>query len=61
MKYFRTDSAYRIDQSKAKLPKIPVQPIGYDEAEVFLKYELVHTTSPILNQFVLLQSNVAEK
>ena len=44
MKYFGTDSAYRIDQSKAKLPKIPVQPIGYDEAEVFLRYEFDHTT-----------------
>lgn len=35
------ESAYRIPQSEAKLPRIPVQPIGYDEAEILLKYDLV--------------------
>lgn len=25
-------------EAEAPLPKIPVQPIGYDEAEVLLKY-----------------------
>jgi len=25
-------------ESKATLPRIPVQPIGYDEAEVLLRY-----------------------
>ena len=34
--YF-VESAYRLDQTDANLPKIPVQPIGYDEAEHFLK------------------------
>ena len=38
-KYFTVglDSAFRIPESEAALPRIPVQPIGYDEAEVFLK------------------------
>lgn len=32
-----TESAYRINESSAILPKIPVQPIGYDEAEYLLR------------------------
>jgi hypothetical protein len=32
-----SDGAYREEQNKTKLPKIPVQPIGYDEAEEFFK------------------------
>ena len=33
-----TDSAYRKPESEAVLPRIPVQPIGYKEAEDLLKY-----------------------
>lgn len=33
-----TESAYRIPESSANLPYIPVQPIGYDEAEILLRY-----------------------
>ena len=32
-----TGSAYRIPEPEAHLPKIPCQPIGYDEAEVILR------------------------
>ena len=31
------ESAYRLSEAEAPLPKIPVQPIGYDEAEVLLR------------------------
>jgi hypothetical protein len=31
------ESAFREDQDKVGLPRIPVQPIGYDEAEELLK------------------------
>jgi len=31
------DSAYRKPESEATLPRIPVQPIGYKEAEELLK------------------------
>ena len=33
---YNAESAYRIPESKADLPRIPVQPIGYDEAEILL-------------------------
>ena len=33
-----TDGAYQIPMSEALLPNIPVQPIGYDEAEVLFRY-----------------------
>ncbi|CAG0916173.1 unnamed protein product, partial [Notodromas monacha] len=35
--YPSIESAFREDQDKVGLPKIPVQPIGYDEAEELLK------------------------
>lgn len=35
--YPAIESAYRIKESDALLPSIPVQPIGYDEAEVLLR------------------------
>jgi N-acetylated-alpha-linked acidic dipeptidase len=35
--YPAIEGAYRIPQSKALLPSIAVQPIGYDEAEVLLR------------------------
>ncbi|XP_057377944.1 N-acetylated-alpha-linked acidic dipeptidase 2-like [Daphnia carinata] len=35
--YPAIESAYRIPQSQAMLPNIPVQPIGYDEAEILLR------------------------
>ena len=31
------ESAFRIPEAEAPLPRIPVQPISYDEAEVILK------------------------
>jgi len=31
------DGAFRIPIEEAPLPKIPVQPIGYDEAEILLR------------------------
>ena len=31
------DGAFRLPEDEAPLPKIPVQPIGYDEAEVLLR------------------------
>ncbi|XP_070565286.1 glutamate carboxypeptidase 2-like [Ptychodera flava] len=34
--YPATDYAYRIDESEANLPSIPVHPIGYDDARKFL-------------------------
>lgn len=35
--YPATESAYRLDPSEAQLPRIPVQPIGYDDARVLLQ------------------------
>ena len=35
--YPAIEGAYRIPESEAPLPSIAVQPIGYDEAEVFLR------------------------
>ena len=35
------ESAYRIPESQANLPRIPVQPVGYDEAEVLLRYNSI--------------------
>lgn len=32
------ESAFRLPEAETLLPKIPVQPIGYDEAEVLLRY-----------------------
>lgn len=32
------EGAYRLPETEAPLPKIPVQPIGYDEAEVLLRW-----------------------
>lgn len=34
---FQAESAYRLEEKEAKLPKILVQPIGYDEAEILLR------------------------
>ncbi|XP_070565284.1 putative N-acetylated-alpha-linked acidic dipeptidase [Ptychodera flava] len=34
--YPSTDYAYRIDESEAPLPRIPVHPIGYDDAKEFM-------------------------
>lgn len=34
----KLDGAFRLPMEEAPLPKIPVQPIGYDEAEVLLQY-----------------------
>jgi len=31
-----TESAFRINVSEANLPRIPVHPIGYDDAKVLL-------------------------
>ena len=36
--FFVIDSAYRIDESEAGLPGIPVQPISYGDAQVLLEY-----------------------
>ena len=34
--YYHVESAYRIPEDKSGLPRIPVQPIGYDDAQVLL-------------------------
>lgn len=44
--YPAVESAYRLDQTDANLPKIPVQPIGYDEAEHFLKNMITTHLAP---------------
>ena len=36
------ESAYRIPESQANLPRIPVQPVGYDEAEVLLRHNSIN-------------------
>lgn len=38
------EGAYRLPETEAPLPKIPVQPIGYDEAEILLRWALTYLT-----------------
>ena len=45
--FFYLEGAYRIPESEAFLPHIPVQPIGYDEAEFLFEYNLL-----ILNKII---------
>ena len=35
--YVTTESAFQVDLESADIPKIPIQPIGYDDAKVFLR------------------------
>lgn len=38
MSHSNAESAFRLkEEDQANLPRIPVQPIGYDEAEIFLR------------------------
>jgi len=32
-----TESAFRLNVSEANLPRIPVHPIGYDDAKILLQ------------------------
>ncbi|XP_046440416.1 glutamate carboxypeptidase 2-like [Daphnia pulex] len=44
--YPALEGAYRLPEAEAPLPKIPVQPIGYDEAEVLLRSMSTENPAP---------------
>ncbi|KAK4016643.1 hypothetical protein OUZ56_031605 [Daphnia magna] len=44
--YPALEGAYRLPETEAPLPKIPVQPIGYDEAEILLRSMSIDNPAP---------------